>query len=282
MINVLVTGANGQLGTTFKDLASKFTNKEFNFVFVSREELDICRPDAVNTIMLNNYFDYCINCAAYTNVELAETEKVKAFDINADGAKNLAIFCKRHDITLIHISTDYVFDGEIETGYTEEHKVNPLSIYGETKLKGEGYIRQLMEEYYIIRTSWLYSQYGKNFFNFVMSKLDRGEHMRMATDEVSSPTSTYDLARAIIHIMLNDPEEFGIYNIANQGVTNRYGFADEISNLHGSGDITPIDTYPMIAKRPAYSVLISEKFETTFNYDLPNWVDALEEIYGKR
>lgn len=282
MINVLVTGANGQLGITLKEISERYVNDEFNFVFVSREELDICSPDGVNTIMLNNFFDYCINCAAYTNVELAETEKVKAFDVNADGAKNLAFFCDRHDITLIHISTDYVFDGEKDVDYIEEDNIGPINIYGETKLKGESYIRIKMQEYYILRTSWLYSPYGKNFFNTVMSKLEDGEHMRIATDQVGSPTSTYALSEAIIHIMLNDSEEFGVYHVANQGATNWYGFADEISLLLDKGDITPIDSYPTIAKRPAFSVLDSNKFERTFNYDMPHWLDSLKEVYDKR
>ena len=282
MINVLVTGANGQLGMTLQDISKRYVNKEFNFVFVSREELDICSPDAVNTIMLNNFFDYCINCAAYTNVELAETEKVKAFDINADGAKNLAFFCDRHDITLIHISTDYVFNGKKDIDYDESDNIGPINIYGETKLKGEAYIKLKMQEYYIVRTSWLYSPHGKNFFNTVMSKLENDEHMRIATDQIGSPTSTYALSEAIIHLMLNDSEEFGIYHVANQGATNWYGFANEIALLHDKDGITPIDSYPTIAKRPAFSVLDSNKFERTFNYDMPHWLDSLKEVYDKR
>lgn len=281
MINVLVTGANGQMGLTLKDLADKYED-DFNFTFVSREELDITDPDDVNTIMMNNFFDYCINCAAYTNVELAEDEKVKAFDVNAYGAKNLAFFANRYDITLIHISTDYVFDGKKCDDYVENDKIGPLNIYGETKLHGENYIKMLMQEYYILRTSWLYSPYNKNFFNTVMSKLENDGHMRVATDQIGSPTSTYALSEAIIHLMLNDSEEFGTYHVANLGASSWYGLAEEISILHGSGDITPIETYPTVAKRPTYSVLDSEKFKITFNYEMPQWLDSLREVYERK
>lgn len=281
MINVLVTGANGQMGLTLKDLADKYED-DFNFTFVSREELDITDPDEVNTIMMNNFFDYCINCAAYTNVELAEDEKVKAFDVNAYGAKNLAFFGNRYDITLIHISTDYVFNGEKCDDYVENDKIGPLNIYGETKLHGENYIKMLMQEYYILRTSWLYSPYNKNFFNTVISCLDERGSMRVATDQTGSPTSTYTLGEALIHLMLNDGAEYGTYHLSNKGETTWYGFAREIAKLHGKGDILAIESYPTVAKRPKYSVLDCEKFELAFNYEIPNWEEALKEIYERK
>lgn len=281
MINVLVTGSNGQLGSTLKDLADKYED-DFIFIFTSSNDLNICNPEDINNILSNYNFHYCINCAAYTNVELAETEKVKAFDVNSDGVRSLAYFCERFNVTLIHISTDYVFDGEKGSEYNEDDKVNPINIYGETKMYGEDFIEFMMKKYYIIRTSWLYSQFGKNFFNTVLTKLDNDEHMRVATDQLGTPTSTYSLGEAIIFMMLNDSRKYGTYHVANEGTVSWYEFATEISLLHNKGEITPIDSYPTEAKRPIFSSLDSSKFKKTFNYDMPNWLDSLEEVYNKK
>lgn len=281
MINVLVTGANGQLGLTLRDLADKYKD-DFNFVFVSREELDITSFDDVLRFFNFYDYDYCINCAAYTNVELAEDNKLDSFDVNSSGVKNLAFFCNRNDVTLIHISTDYVFDGDSNTPYIENSKVNPLNTYGASKLLGENYINKLMEDYYIIRTSWLYSPYNKNFFNTVISCLDERGSMMVATDQTGSPTSTYTLGEALIHLILNDAGEYGTYHLSNKGEATWNSFATEIAKLHGKGDILAIDSYPTVAKRPKYSVLDCEKFELAFNYEIPNWEEALKEIYERK
>lgn len=281
MINVLVTGSSGQLGTTFRELED-YNLMRIRFFFMDSSELNIYSPSSVNNVMSENKFDYCINCAAYTNVELAEIEKVKAFNINSDGVKNLAYFCNRFNVTLIHISTDYVFDGKKLTPYVEDDEVNPINIYGETKLSGEGFIKFLHKKYYIIRTSWLYSPYGKNFFKSAINALDKDGHMRVVTDQVGSPTSTYTLANAIIHMILKDNGEYGTYHVSDKGTSTWFGFANEISGLHGVGEVIPIDSYPTMAERPLYSVLDCSKFETTFNYKLPNWFDSLREVYGKR
>ena len=278
MIKVLVTGANGQLGLTLRDLADKYED-DFIFIFMGREELDINSSNNVSAILMNNDYDYCINCAAYTNVELAENNKDEAFKINSKGVRNLAFFCDYYDITLIHISTDYVFDGHKNKPYAENDKIGPLNIYGESKLHGENYIKMLMENYYIIRTSWLYSPYKTNFFNTVVNYLNENRKMKVATNQVGSPTSTYILGEGLIHLMLNDTKEYGIYHFSNKGITTWYGLATEIGNLYNSDLISSVESYPTIAKRPLYSVLDSNKFEITFNYEIPNWKESLNEVY---
>lgn len=281
MKKVLVTGANGQLGLTLRDLADKYED-DFEFTFVSREELDITMFGEVFNLIGGSKYDYCINCAAYTNVELAEDKKTLAFDVNSYGARNLAFFCNRNNVTLIHISTDYVFGGDSDVPYKENGFIEPLNTYAETKLLGENYIKMSMQDYYIIRTSWLYSPYNKNFFNTVISCLDERGSMRVATDQTGSPTSTYTLGEALIHLMLNDGGEYGTYHLSNKGETTWNGFAREIAKLHGKGDILAIESYPTVAKRPKYSVLDCEKFELTFNYEIPNWEEALKEIYERK
>lgn len=281
MKKVLVTGANGQLGLTLRDLADKYED-DFEFTFVSREELDITMFGEVFNLIGGSKYDYCINCAAYTNVELAEDKKTLAFDVNSYGARNLAFFCNRNNVTLIHISTDYVFGGDSDVPYKENGFIEPLNTYGETKLLGENYIKMSMQDYYIIRTSWLYSPYNKNFFNTVISCLDERGSMRVATEQTGSPTSTYTLGEALIHLMLNDGGEYGTYHLSNKGETTWYGFAREIAKLHGKGDILTIESYPTVAKRPKYSVLDCEKFELAFNYKIPNWEEALKEIYERK
>ena len=187
MKKILVTGANGQLGRCIQDMAA--TQKNLSFVFVTKQALDISEEAIVRHYFSSNSFDYCINTAAYTNVEEAEKESDKAFAINAEGAKNLAMACSENGTTLIHISTDYVFDGQKGSPYKETDKVNPINVYGASKLKGEQYVEEYCDAYYTLRTSWLYSQYGHNFFKTICKHGTLGTHLTITTEQTGTPTN---------------------------------------------------------------------------------------------
>jgi len=256
MKKILVTGANGQLGRCIKDASINFP--ELDFIFASREELPIDDDKALDNMFSSQKFDYCINTAAYTNVEKAESEPDKAFLINAEAVKNLAIHCKENNITLIQISTDYVFDGEKTTPYSEEESTNPLNVYGASKLKGEQYIQEICEAYFILRTSWLYSQYGHNFFNSILRFAKEGRDLKITTEQTGTPTNANDLAKIILTIISKNSNKYGIYNFSNSGETTWYHFAKAILQLSKQFDpskLAKTDHYRTFAARPKYSVL---------------------------
>jgi len=228
-INVLVTGANGQLGLTLKDQSKNDT--DINWLFYNSSELDITNKEEVSKAFKKNQIDICINCAAYTNVELAEDEKENAFAVNYQGVKNIVDTIKNSKTTLIHISTDYVFDGEKKSAYIEEDTTNPINVYGESKLAGEDYITSTLELFYIFRTSWLYSIYGKNFFTTIKSKILENASLKIVSSQKGSPTSTIDLAKMLCSLIKNDKKPYGIYHFCNTGLANWYIFAKEIITL---------------------------------------------------
>jgi len=226
-MNVLVTGANGQLGQCIKKIEKESSG--LRLTFLSSTELDITQKEEVNQIFETSNFDWCINCAAYTNVEKAESEKEKADLVNAEGTKNLAEACKNHQVKLIHISTDYVFDGEKPSAYKEEDKVNPINVYGASKLKGEQFIQQILNEYFILRTSWLYSEFGHNFFNTMLKKANEENCvLKITTEQKGTPTNANDLASVALKIILEDKKEYGIYHFSNEGEATWYHFAKAI------------------------------------------------------
>ena len=256
---ILVTGANGQLGQTIQK-KSKSTLKNMEFVFATREDLDISNPQQVTTFFKQYDFNYCINCAAYTNVELAETDVETAYKINAEGVRYLAESCEKHKTVLIHISTDYVFDGTKTKPYSEEDLTNPINQYGKSKLQGEHYIQQLLSDYYIIRTSWLYSAFGKNFAKTISNKLKNGNDLKVMTSETGTPTSCNDLAELILFLIEHNSQAFGLYHFSASGKTTWYGFASLIAEYIGKENlVTAVEHYPMKAKRPTYSVLDNTK-----------------------
>ncbi len=206
-MNILVTGAHGQLGKCIQDLAKE--HSKLNFIFTDYEDLDITKPEGVNEFFKNQIFDYCINCAAYTAVDKAEVEKDKAFLVNAEAAKYLAESCKEHGATLIHVSTDFVFDGEKGEPYTEEDKPNPINIYGASKLKGEQYVQNILEKHFIIRTSWVYSEYGHNFVKTMLRLAEERNEISVVNDQIGSPTYAGDLAKVIFTIILKEKTEYG-------------------------------------------------------------------------
>jgi len=275
-MKILVTGASGQLGKCIKDASVNF--RELEFTFASRGDLDIENEAAVKEIFLKNKFDYCINAAAYTNVEKAESEPKKAFQINAEAVKNIAIACKSKNVVLIHISTDYVFDGEKQIPYTEEDETNPINVYGASKLKGEQYIQEIFNDYFIIRTSWLYSQYGHNFYNSILKFAKEGRDLKITTEQIGTPTNANDLANAALNIVTNKNRINGIYNFSNTGEATWYDFAKAILQKTKQFDprkLAKTNHYRTFAKRPKNSVLDTLKYKNTFNKGLINWNESL-------
>jgi len=277
MMNVLVTGSNGQLASCIKDLAKQYDG--LNFIYTDYKELDICDLNQVNTFFKSNKkIDYCINCAAYTAVDKAESDVEKAFEINANGAKNLAIACSEFDAILIQISTDFVFDGEKNEPYTETDVAKPISVYGASKLQGEIEIKQTLETYFILRTSWLYSEHGANFMKTMLKLAETRDEISVVSDQIGTPTYAGDLADVILKIISSKNTNFGLYHYSNEGVASWCEFAKaifEASNIEIK--LNPIKTsaYPTPAKRPVYSVMDKTKIKSVLKTETLSWQDRL-------
>jgi dTDP-4-dehydrorhamnose reductase len=258
MINVLVTGAGGQLGKTIKALFSK-NNCNINFVFVTKEELDITNSESTHAFFLNNKFDYCINCAAYTNVEQAEKTPEIAFKVNAEGVKFLAKSCKISDTILIHISTDYVFDGEKSEPYTVDDIPNPINEYGKSKRKGEEHIQDILKKYFIIRTSWLYSKkHGRNFYKTILEKAKTKAELSVTTDQTGCPTDAVNLSNYIINLVKDTTVNYGIKHFCDEKEMTWFSFAEEIlkeNSLSNKVKLVEAKNYCTFARRPKKSVL---------------------------
>jgi dTDP-4-dehydrorhamnose reductase len=282
MQTILVTGANGQVGNEFRILAGKYP--AYRFLFVGKDEMPINDFPFVTTYFSSNKIDICINCAAYTAVDKAEAEEDKAFLINADAAGNLATVCKASGTQLIHISTDYVFDGKTDKPYTEEDKTNTINVYGASKLEGEQLVLQNDPSAVIVRTSWVYSSFGNNFVKTMLRLMKERESVKVVNDQQGCPTYAADLADTIMAIlqreMLNVKSENRIFNYCNEGIISWYDFAVAIKELtHSNCIVHPIPTsgYPTAAMRPEYSVLDTAKIKTTFEIRIPYWKDSLEQ-----
>lgn len=276
MVNVLVTGANGQLGQAIQALAGFHTS--LSFCFAGSKEADITDKQSLNMIFKRLKPRYCINAAAYTAVDKAESEQERAFAINAEGARNIAEVCKEYNTVLIHISTDFVFDGTKGKPYAEDDLTNPGSVYGRTKRDGEVAIQNILEQHYIIRTSWLYSQYGNNFMKTMLRLAAGRESLSVVNDQTGTPTNANDLAEAIIQVILSEKQEYGIYHYSNEGETTWYVFAKKIFEINNIAiELQPVTTadYPTPAKRPAYSVLDKGKIKNTFGITIPKWDESL-------
>ena len=272
MKQVLVTGANGQLGKSIKRISPNF--KGLKFVFTDVADLDITNSEEVNTFFESNALDYCINCAAYTSVDKAEEETDKAYLINATAVKNLAEACKKSGAVLIHISTDFVFDGTKRTPYTEEDTPNPLSVYGKSKLKGEEHVQESCDRHFIVRTSWLYSEYGNNFVKTMLRLAETRKQISVVNDQIGSPTYAGDLAELILKIISSESTAYGLYHYSNLGEISWYDFAVEIfRQFKKTVRAVPIPTsaYSTAAKRPAYSVMDLSKAKITFGNTIPLW-----------
>ena len=286
-MKILITGANGQLGNEIKVLSAKLPN--WQFLFTDVEELNITDENAVNNFFKGTQPDYIVNCAAYTAVDMAESDLESAKKINALAPKILANHAKKADAKFIHISTDYVFDGDTFTPYSEESKVNPKSVYGETKLLGEQNCLNQNAQSVIIRTSWLYSGFGNNFVKTMLRLGKERGQLNVVFDQVGTPTYAADLADAIISIIglsEKNKEKFvpGIYHYSNEGVASWYDFAKAIFEISGvKCNVSPVlsDQFPTPAKRPGYSVLNKSKIKNTFDLNIPYWRDSLKNCLDK-
>jgi dTDP-4-dehydrorhamnose reductase len=278
-MKVLVTGSNGQLGSEFKNLAHKFTVLEF--FFVNSKELDITKSTAVEALFGEHHFTYCINCAAYTAVDKAEEDIENAALVNAIGPANLAKACSKNGTTLIHVSTDFVFDGSNNTPYNEAEPTQPLGVYGQTKLDGELAVQKALKEHFIIRTSWLYSQFGNNFVKTMLRLAEDRDELNVIVDQVGTPTNAVDLAKGIMHIISSQSTAYGVYHFSNEGVASWYDFAItifELGNKKIKVNAIPTSEYPTPAKRPHYSVLDKTKIKQ-LGVDVPYWKEALKQCF---
>lgn len=278
MKNVLITGENGQLANCIKVIGKEFP--DLNFTYTNSYNLDITNVENVDYFFNQKRFDYCINCAAYTAVDLAENEQDKALLVNQFGVKNLAITCKKFRTILIHISTDFVFDGNKNIAYNENDQTNPIGIYGITKLKGELAIKEILASYFIIRTSWLYSEYGNNFMKTMLKVAECRNEVSVVDDQIGTPTYAIDLAKVIFKIINSETNTFGIYHYSNEGVASWYDFACAIfDECNIVLDVKPIKSkdYPTLAKRPKFSVLDKSKLKKSMRTNIPHWRDSLKK-----
>ena len=283
MINLLVTGSSGQLGQCLKQLLLSAT--DISCYFAAREDLDITNSDELQRFFSDHNFDYCINTAAYTNVEKAESEQKEAFLINAEGAYSIAKACKKHNVVLLHISTDYVFDGMAKTPYQEQDPTNPLNVYGASKLKGEQHIVDTWNKHFIIRTSWLYSQYGQNFLNSMLQFAKQKKALTITTQQKGTPTNANDLAQMLVTIIKTGNARYGVYHFSNQGEATWYDFAKAIFKATGEIDtvnLAKTEHYATFAKRPSYSVLNCNKLKDTLGITYRNWEDSLKQIINSK
>ena len=279
-MNILVTGANGQLGNEMRIVAK---NSADNYIFTDVAELDITNAEAVEKMVMDNDVKVIINCAAYTNVDKAEDDSEFAEILNAKAAENLAVAMKKNDGLLVHVSTDYVFGGtKNNTPCKEDEPANPTGVYGVTKLHGEQAIMATGCHYIIIRTAWLYSEFGKNFLKTMLNLTATKPQLKVVFDQVGSPTYAYDLALAIFDIVENRKYEGndGVYHYSNEGVCSWFDFTKMIAEYAGNMqcDIQPChsDEFPSKVVRPSYSVLDKTKIKATFGTVVPYWTDSLK------
>lgn len=277
--NILVTGSNGQVGSEIKELSS---NYNYNFFFTKRDDIDITSKDSIKEFCQTNSINVIINCAAYTAVDKAESDMENADLVNRKAVKKLSIVAKELNIKLIHISTDYVFDGKNFKPYVEEFQTNPKSVYGKTKLDGENELRDINPlNSIIIRTSWVYSYYGNNFVKTMLRLGKEKEELGVIFDQIGTPTYAKDLAKTILDIVPQiENSKVEIYNYSNEGVLSWYDFAKEIMKMAKLNcKINPIETYqyPTPAKRPHFSLLNKSKIKSKFNLEIPYWKDGLDD-----
>ncbi len=283
MTNILVTGANGQLGSELRRMSG--VHGDLRFVFTDIAELDITDVAAVERMIESESSDLVINCAAYTAVDKAEGDPVLAGSLNADAPGLLARAISRRGGEMIHISTDYVFDGLSCVPYTEDMAVAPQSVYGRTKLEGERQVREGCPRHVIVRTAWLYSSFGNNFVKTMLRLGRERESLSVVFDQTGTPTYARDLARAIVHIAATRDKTYGTFHFSNEGVTSWYDFAKAIHRLAGitTCKVSPVRTaqYPTPAQRPCYSVLDKSKIKETYGLEIAHWEDSLGECMSE-
>lgn len=277
MSKILVFGASGQLGQCLKKVSAE--QQIINIIFPGEGTANILDEDGLKKLFEEHKPQYCINCAAYTAVDKAEDDVDTSRKVNRDGAANLARFCKNYDATLVHVSTDFVFEGNSTQPLTETDQAAPINIYGLTKLEGEQAIAGILPEHYILRTSWLYSEYGNNFVKTMLRLGAEKDELKIIADQVGTPTYAIDLAACIFKIIEIDNKQYGIYHYSNEGVTSWYDFAMgifDISNIQVK--VYPVRTseYVTRAVRPAFSVMDKSKIKAAFDIEIPYWRKSLE------
>ncbi len=276
MKNILVFGASGQLGTCLQTIASRKEIK--NIIFLPEQEADILDLQKLKTVFETYKPNYIINCAAYTAVDKAEDDVEIARKINKTGAQNLAQYCKEFGATMVHVSTDFVFEGKHPNLLVETDIAQPINIYGLTKLEGEQDIEAILPQHFIIRTSWLYSEYGNNFVKTMLKLGAERDELKIIGDQIGTPTYAIDLAEAILTIIASHQNNYGIYHYSNEGVTSWYDFAKGIFDISKTDvNVLPIRTaeYPTKAIRPLFSVMDKSKIKNTFGLHIPYWRDSL-------
>lgn len=281
-MNIVVTGANGQLGSEIKVLAEQ--DRSNSYFFLDRKQLPLDQTLIIQDILGMYQPDLIIHCAAYTAVDKAESEHELADRINHLATEEIAQYCRLHQAKLIAISTDYVFDGESTVALMESATTDPINIYGLTKLKGEQAIQKWCPEGIIIRTSWVYSSFGNNFVKTMIQLMTEKEEISVIYDQIGSPTYALDLAKAIVHIVDREKWESGIYHFSNEGEISWFDFASAIKEIRGLDckiNAIPTSAYPTAAKRPKFSLLDKTKIKETFALQVPFWKDSLKEMLSK-
>jgi dTDP-4-dehydrorhamnose reductase len=276
MSKTIVFGASGQLGQCFKKLAAD-TNID-SFVFPDESEANILDTESLEKLFARYKPAHAINCAAYTAVDKAEDDVATALKVNKTGVENLARLCSKYGTTLIHTSTDFVFKGDVSSPLNEDSVTKPINVYGQTKLDGEKVIPILMDNYFIIRTGWLYSEFGNNFVKTMLKLGAERDELKVIADQAGTPTYAIDLADCIIRIIQADSIAYGIYHYSNEGIASWYDFSKAIFDLSGTDvKVIPVPTseYKTRAVRPAYSVMDKSKIKQTFGLNIPYWRDSL-------
>lgn len=276
MQKVVILGASGQLGQCIKQIAEKENIPDM--LFPSEEVADILAINKLKKIFEEYQPQYCINCAAYTAVDKAEDDIDTARKVNKEGAHNLARLCREYGTILIHVSTDFVFEGNRPCLLTEDDEANPVNVYGLTKLEGENEIMNIFDKYYIIRTSWLYSEYGNNFVKTMLKLGRERDEIKVIADQIGTPTYGVDLAAAILNIISSGKTAYGIYHYSNEGVASWYDFAKAIFDIAEINvNVLPVHTSEYVAKasRPAFSAMDKSKIKDTFTISIPYWRDSL-------
>jgi len=276
MTTILITGSNGQLGNEMQQAAIRFP--DFKFIYTDVEDLDICDKAALDTFIKNNAVNVIVNCAAYTAVDKAEDDVELCYKINAEAVRNIGEVAAANNIKVVHVSTDYVFDGTNYVPYTEDQPVCPATVYGKSKLDGEKALLEACSQSLIIRTAWLYSSFGNNFVKTMMKLGTERDSLNVIFDQVGTPTYAADLADAILKVISHDTFVPGIYHFSDEGVCSWYDFTKTIHRIAGiTCDVQPIETkdYPARTPRPHYSVLNKAKIKSTYGIMIPHWEASL-------
>lgn len=278
MNTILITGSHGQLGNEMQQAAKSFP--AFNFIYTDVEDLDICDKAALNAFVKANKVNIIVNCAAYTAVDKAEDDVDLCYKINADAARNIGEVASENNLKVVHVSTDYVFDGTNYIPYTEDQPVSPATVYGKSKLAGELALMETCDQSVILRTSWLYSSFGNNFVKTMMKLGAERDSLNVIFDQIGTPTYAADLAYSILSLLSHATFVPGIYHFSDEGVCSWYDFTKTIHRIAGiTCDVRPIETkdYPARTPRPHYSVLNKAKIKSTYGIIIPHWEESLEQ-----